>query len=254
MAGVHGDRAVLVRDRARILPGDRALLLASEAQANRHVLNGLVHSAKGPLNNFHLTLALLAAGAARTDASVPDVLARRKRYVDVLRSEVTRLSACIDEIHALTLAHDPLPSAMDLAAMTRDCARVLRHGATMREVRLDVDAPDAPVIALGDAQLVRLAFLSFAIAMIELTSANGRVGWRVAASDGEPASVVFDTTEPSLPPAFCAALFRLSCTTESEYAPAIAARLVIEAQRGDVIVQDHGEGRRAILLRIPARD
>jgi hypothetical protein len=111
------------------------------------------------------------------------------------------------------------------------------------------------VIALGDAQLVRLAFLSFAIAMIELTSANGRVGWRVAASDdGEPASVVFDTTEPSLPAPFCAALFRLSCTTESEYAPAIAARLVIEAQRGDVIVQDHGEGPRAILLRIPARD
>jgi signal transduction histidine kinase len=254
MAGARRDRTVLVRDRARILPSDLPLLLASEAQANRHVLNGLVHAAKGPLNNFHLTLALLAAGAVRSDASLPDVLARRKRYVDVLQSEVARLSACLDEIHALTLPHDPLPAAIDLAAMSRDCARVLRHGATMREVRLDVDAPDTPVIAFGDTQLVRLALLSLAIAMIELTSANGRVGWRVSACDGAPASIVLDTTEPALPSGLCAALFRLSCTAGSEHACAIAARLVIEAQRGEVILQNSGDGRRAILLRIPARD
>jgi len=250
-AGARAHRAVLVRDRARLLPSDGALLLASEALANRYVLTGLAHIAKGPLNNFQLTLALLAAGAGRADA-VPDVFARRKGHVDVLQSEIARLSACIDEIHALTLPHDPSRGPVDLAAISRDCARTLRHGATMREVRLELDAPDEPVIAQGDEQLVRLALLSLAICMIELTSSGGRVGWRVAA-DAEAPSIVFRTTEPALPPRLRGALFRLSCATELEYAAAIAARLVIEAQRGDVILHE-AEASPAIVIRIPARD
>ena len=245
----HARRAILVRDRAHLLPADRALLLASEALTNRYVLTGLAHTAKGPLNNFQLTLALLAPNASRTDAA-PDALARRKRYVDVLRSEVGRLSACIDEIHALTVPHEPLRGPIDLASISRDCARLLRHGATMREVRIDLDTPDAPVIAQGDDALVRLALLSLAICAIESTSSGGRVGWRVA-PDAETASIAFRTTEPALPAPLRAALFRLSGTAECEHAAAIAARLVIEAQRGEVVVEDATPS--AILIRIPAR-
>ena len=132
-------RAVLVRDRARVLATDRALLLASEAQANRHVLTGLVHAAKGPLNNFNLTLALLSTGVARGDvlAATPEAAARRTRYIDVLQKEAARLASCIDEIHALTVRHEPSHEPIDLAATSADCARVLRHGATMREVSRD---------------------------------------------------------------------------------------------------------------------
>ena len=252
MAGADMQRAVLVRDRTRLLPGDRVLLLAAQAQANRHELTGLVHAARGPLNNFHLTLALLAAADVRGGAPAPEALARRKRHADVLRSEVARLTGCIDEIHALTLAHEPAPGAVDVAAMSRDCARVLRHCATMREVRLHVDAPDNAVLATGDAQLLRLALLSLAICMIELTSPSGRVGLRVVAGNGDAVSLVFDTTEPTLPAGLREALFRLSDTAGSEYASAVAARLAIEAQRGEVIIED--ARRPAILLRIPSRD
>lgn len=251
LAGAHARRAILVRDRTRLLPSDRALLLASEALTNRYVLTGLAHTAKGPLNNFQLTLALLAASLRRGDAS-PDALARRKRHVDVLQSEVARLSACIDEVHALTLPHDPSREPIDLAAISRDCARLLRHGATMREVRVDLDAPDEPAIAQCDGPLVRLALLSLAICMIESVPSGGRIGWRVA-PDAETPSIVLHTTEPALPPSLRAALFRLSCTAECEYSAAIAARLVIEAQLGEVIVQDDAGTPPAIVLRIPAR-
>ena len=247
-------RVVLVRDRAHLMASDRALLLASEAQANRHVLTGLVHGAKGPLNNFNLTLALLAGGIARGDPSTPELFARRSRYVEVLQNEAARLAAHIDEIHALTLRHEASHEAIDVAAMSLDCARVLRHGATMREVGLELDVPDRPVVAMGDPQLVRLALLSFAISVLELTSPGGRVGWRVVPGDGARApAVALTTSQPALPKALARGVFRLSCTAESDYSAAIAARLIVEAQGGDVIVHDGASGAPGILLHIPGR-
>jgi signal transduction histidine kinase len=246
-------RAVLVRDRAHVLATDAALLLASEAQANRHVLTGLVHAAKGPLNNFNLTLALLSAGVARGDAfaPTPEAAARRTRYIDVLQKEATRLASCIDEIHGLTVRHEPSREPIDLAAMSIDCARVLRHGATMREVSLELDVP-GPVMAIGDPQLVRLALLSFTICVLELTPPGGRVAWRVMRERHTHApSVAITTSQPVLPRALATALFRLSCMAESNYSGAIAARLIIEAQGGEVILHDAGDGAPGILLHIP---
>jgi hypothetical protein len=247
-------RAVLVRDRAHLLPSDRALLLASEAQANRHVLTGLVHAAKGPLNNFNLTLALLGAGVARGDAPTPELAARRTRYIEVLQNEAARLAACIDEIHALTVRHEASREAIDVGALSLACGRVLRHGATMREVGLEMDVPDRPVMATGDPHLVRLALLSFAICVLELTEPGGRVGWRVMRGDGARAPAISITTsQPALPAGLVNGLFRLSCTAESDYSAAIAARLIVEAQGGDVSLDQASAGTPGILLSIPGR-
>ena len=253
----HGrvHRAILVRDRARLLRSDRALLLASEAQANRQVLTGLVHAAKGPLNNFNLTLALLAASLARNGAAAatPEATARRARYVEVLQNESARLAACIDEIHALTIGRDASREPIDLCAMARDCTRVLRHGATMREVALDLDLPERTVTAFGDPQLVRRALLSFTICVLELTSAGGRVSSRVRNVE-EAASVTITTSEPNVPSALAHALFRLACTAESDYSAAIAARLIIEAQGGDVVLHDNDTSAPGVVLHLPSRE
>jgi signal transduction histidine kinase len=250
-----GHRVVLVRDRGHLLPSDRALLLAAQAVANRHVLTGLVHAAKGPLNNFNLTLALLAAGVARGDAdnARPGAAAKRARYVEVLQNEAARLAACVDEIHMLTLVPDDARETIDLAALAQDCARVLRHGATMREVVLELDLPARTVNAVGDPALVRLALLSFAISLIELTARGGRVGWQLTQERrGAPPKVAMTTSEASLPRAFASGLFRLACTAESPFAAAIAARLVVEAQGGDVVVHDGSDTTAGILLALPA--
>ncbi len=253
--GGSGHRVVLVRDRAQLLPSDRALLLAAHAVANRHVLTGLVHAAKGPLNNFNLTLALVAAAAARadTDNARPDAAARRARYLEVLQNEAVRLAACIDEIHALTLVHDGTRETIDLSALSQDCACVLRHGATMREVALELDLPARTVNAIGDPALVRLALLSFAISLIELTPHGGRVGWQLTQEwRGAPPKIAMTTSEPSLPHALASALFRLSCTAESPFCSAIAARLVVEAQGGEVVLRDGSDSAAGILLALPA--
>jgi hypothetical protein len=64
-------------------------------------------------------------------------------------------------------------------------------------------------------------------------------------------SVEITTSQPALPPELVAALFRLSCTAESVHSSAIAARLIIEAQGGDVSLQDATRGTPGFLLRMP---
>jgi signal transduction histidine kinase len=242
---------LFVRDRARLLASDGTLLLASEAHANRHVLTGLVHAAKGPLNNFSLTLALLEAGLARARESspTPDLLARFDRYVEVLRNETTRLAGCVDDIHALTLPVRGERDAVDLGALARDCAAVLRHGATMREVALHVDAPDPPPFGMAERLLLRRALLCAATTVIDCTAPHGSVVLG-AASDDAMAALRVVSTEPALPTSLAACVFQVACIAESDHSAATAARVIVEAQGGEFSLVRDAPG---FSLRIPAR-
>jgi nitrogen fixation/metabolism regulation signal transduction histidine kinase len=249
-------RIMLLRTRDELLPSDRALLLASEAQANRHALTGLVHAAKGPLNNFTLTLALLAAGIERSagGAALDDALrVKWMRYVDVLRNETARLAATLDEIHSLATPQAPSRESIDIGTMLRDIERVLHHDAALREIDLDVDAAGAPVPIRGDPQLVRLALLVFTICLLDLSPANARVALRVngGVKDTHVASITITTSHATLPADLVASLFRLTCTAESPYSAAIAGRLIVEAEGGDVALLDHDEGAVGFLLQFP---
>ncbi len=254
-AAGHARLVVLVRDRGHLLPTDDALLLASEARANRHVLTGLVHNAKGPLNNFTLTLALLTAAIARTEASsLPsETLAHWTRYIDVLRNESARLAGCVDDIYALTSRHEPTLEAIDLCAMLRECERVLRHDATMREISLTLEVPETPVNGMGDPRLVRVALLSLMICLLDLTLAGGRIESRVTDSDATSGpTIAITTSRAALPPSLIASLYSLAGTAESEHSAAIAGRLIIEAQGGDVSLDNDDTGTAVFRIRIPA--
>jgi len=248
-------RIMLLRERDQLLPSDRALLLASEAQATRHALTGLVHAAKGPLNNFTLTLALLASGIERHgEASVAAPLRERwLRYLAVLRNETARLTASLDEIHSLALPAPASRESMDIAAMLRDIARVLHHDAALREIDLEADTPATAVTVMGDPRLVRLALLVFTICVLDLTPAQGRVTWRVAppAAQERMAVLSIATSQGVLPADLVASLFRLTCTAESPYSAAIAGRLIVEAQGGEVSIRSDTSGSHGFVLRIP---
>ncbi len=250
-------RIVLLRERGSLLPADRALLLASEAQASRHVLGGLVHAAKNPLNNFSLTLALLEAGVARMDASPPTSATRERwlRYLEIMRNEAARLTACIDAVDALAAPRPSSSEAIDACAMLRDVVHVLHHEATLREVRLEIDVPGAPVLVTGDPRLVRLALISFTIGLLGATPPDGRVAWRVASDgDASAASLSITATPSTLATAFATELFRVSRIAESANAIEIAARMIIEAQGGDVSVERDATGPIGLRLRMPACD
>ena len=248
-------RIMLLRERDQLLPSDRALLLASEAQAMRHALTGLVHAAKGPLNNFSLTLALLASGIDRNGEAPVAASSRARwlRYLDVLRNETARLAAHLDEIHSLALPTPAARVSIDIAAMLRDIARVLHHDAALREIDLDADVPTTAVNVVGDPRLVRLALLVFTICVLDLTPVQARVKWCVAPSAARErvATLAITTSQASLPADLVSSLFRLTCTAESPYSAAIAGRVIVEAQGGEVSIESDAAGSRGFVLRIP---
>jgi nitrogen fixation/metabolism regulation signal transduction histidine kinase len=246
---------ILLRDRGHIVPGDRVLLLASEALANRPVLSGLVHEAKGPLNNVGLTLALLAAGVRRADppAIADEALARWRHHVDVLLAETARLARCLDDIHRLADIPDPARERIDMGALLRDIVRVLRHDATLREIRIELELPDEPLQATGDPQLIRLALTSLTMCVLDVSPPDGNVTWRVEPAS-DPTTVVLrvSASQCVLPPDLVTEIFRITRTAESAHAAAIAGRMIIEAQGGDVALATGADGYAGFLLRIPA--
>jgi signal transduction histidine kinase len=90
-----------------------------------------------------LTVTLLISTIARMESSTVSepTLTRWRHYLDVLKSETTRLSDCLNDIHALTERGDAI--------------RVLRHEATMRETAIELDVPPEPAWVTGDPHQLR---------------------------------------------------------------------------------------------------
>ncbi len=251
----HPRRVLLLRGRDRIASADRVLLLASEAIANRPVLSGLIHEAKGPLNNFKLTLALLAASIERSEhsATPPETLARWHRYLGLLDTEGTRLVDCLDDMHALAQAREPARERIDIGALLRDVVRVLRHAATMREAHIDLEPPPDPIWVAGDPRLLRLALSSLTLCVLDVSPPGADVTWCIepVVADIPARSLRVTASRCVLPPDLAAEIFGIRCATRSDHVAAIAARTIIEAHGGDIALATGADGAAGFALRIP---
>jgi len=227
-----GGCVVLIRDVHVLDAADRLLLLASETCASRPALSGLVHQAKGPLNNFHLTLALLATSLARSSGATTDpAFAKWQRYLDVLQSEYQRLTECINEIGAQAHPSDPQRSDLDMNEIVSDVARLLRHEVTLRDAAIEAEVSRTPSPVHGDASALRLALIGFVLCVLDRTHENGRVRMQVDCDEyrvrvrvtGVPAVPAEDVTRT---------LFELSPARRSPQA--VAGRLIVELHNGQV--------------------
>lgn len=231
---------MLLRERSPIDPADRLQLMASECEANRHVISSLVHDAKGPLNNVHLTLALLASAFARMDASnaPAETLARCRRYVDVIQTEEARLAAGLNDIHALARRADATPERIDVGAMLGEIVHVLRHDARLREAKLQLDVATS-AWTFGDRHQLRLALFAFCACVVEAARPMSVISLGVDVV-GDTVRVSIAGTGIAMPAGVAAALFRISGFAASDFQGVVAARTIVEAQGGDVAVVDDG--------------
>ena len=242
-------RVVLLSDTRWLHGSARALIVASEALADRRVVAALVHAANGPLNNFTLTLALLEAGLGRGGESAS--LARCMRYVEVLRGEVRRLAGHLGEIQGVAAGSGVAQDPSDVAAILREVARWLQHDATLRDVALEVDVPESPIAAACDLHLARLALLALAACTVEASSAGARVACR-ARADGEGCAIAITTSQGVLPPGLADDMFALVRAFDSQHTLAIAARLIVESQGGEVAIRRDDAGITGFDVRFPA--
>ena len=231
---------MLLRERSPIDPADRLQLMASECETNRHVIGSLVHDAKGPLNNVHLTLALLASAFARIDATnaPAETLARCRRYVDVMQTEETRLAGGLNDIHALARRADATPERTDVGALLGEIVHVLRHDARLHEAKLELDVA-TPAWTFGDRHQLRLALFAFCACVVEAARPMSVITLRVDAV-GNAVRITIAGTGVAMPVGVAAALFRISGFAASDFRGVVAGRTIIEAEGGDVALVDDG--------------
>jgi signal transduction histidine kinase len=229
---------MLLRERTLIDGADRVQFMASQSEANRHLIASLVHDAKGPLNNLHLTLALLASALARMETSggPTETLARCHRYVDVMQAEETRLAACLNDIHALARGVDATPERVDVAALLRDVAHVMRHEARLHEAKLQLDIATS-AWTFGDSHQLQLALLAFCACLVAAARPTSVITLGVDA-DGDAVRVGIVATQVDIPAGLAPALFRISGIEASDFQGVLAGRTIVEAQGGDVTLVD----------------
>jgi signal transduction histidine kinase len=249
----QGASIVLVRNVHAEDAADRTLFLASETQAQRRALSGLVHDAKGPLNNFQLTLTLLNAGLSRLEAGAAaiDVTARWRRHLDVLQSETGRLAARLAEIDTLSHAVESEWTFVDIAAVLRDVTRMLRHEATMNELAIEIDAPADPIAVRGDPRALQLALLGLTACIFDATPAGGVVRLRGKRHGGDDVHIGIDATTAELPADLQTAMFRIGCAVDARYTTASAGRAIIEAHGGNIGVHADNGARRGFDIELP---
>lgn len=214
---------------------DRTQLLASEFIASRHIVTSMLHDANGPLNNVHLALALLASSLAHLEADVDAATyARVTRYLDVLQAEEKRLAERLNAIGAYAQPRAPVREPVDITGVLRAIRRLLRHEATLHEAVIDVDAPDAPIAVIADPHQLQLALLHLCTSLIEGARRGAIITLRL--HDADDVRIDLEATGVTLPEALDADLFRVSCASGSDFAAAIASRMIIEGVGGELTI------------------
>lgn len=236
---------VLLRERTARDEAYRAQVKASECHGNRHLLANLVHDAKGPLNNIHLTLALLTSTIARMDpASDPrGLIGRCQRYLDVMQTEEHRLSARLNDIHALTQRADATIERIEIGGLVREVVRLLRHEARIRDATIDVDVAAGPAWTFGVAHQLQLALLAFCESVVEASRPASTIIVRLLADTQSGDVTVKLVGSSAMPPDVTANLYRIGVTADVTSEAIVAGRIIIEAHGGNVaIVGGNGAG------------
>jgi signal transduction histidine kinase len=228
-------------------PADAELIVAaSQAEARQHVLSGLLHDLNGPLNNLGLTLALLERTLTPWLATqaAGELGERVRRYIASLTADTSRLGSWSRA--ASTAVHPSLNAELTTVAELRErIHRLLRHHATIAEVRLALDPAQGGDTSLADGGGVTGGLLSLVVAAIALVDVGGSV---TLTGDGPGAAttvrIVIDParTSSALTRAFAPTPVSPSSHLERHL---LAGRLQIESVGGQV--SKRVDGARVVL-------
>ena len=228
------------------------LRLASQALTNAYLASALLHEINAPLNNVKLTLALCDATLARSGAGAlqSDLRGRLDRYFKVVSDETSRLALLLEELRQMSSASAVPAEVFPLQAINADIFRLMRHEATIRQIRLRTQAVDEPLRAHADRRVAMLSLLGLVIHLVEQTEPEGEVCVDLARGGEREAWITLDSTAANAVDATRHALDSVADGVRREDIPLVAARACIETLRGRVVVAE-GDGRFGFRVTLP---
>jgi len=157
----------------------RHLARAEQMAALGELASGLTHEIRNPLGSVSSALQLLRS-------EEPDPASDRARLLDQMLKELGRASTTLDGLLRLARPQPPEKSAVDLASVARDVARLFEPRLRGRSVRLAVEVPGrVPVLMLDRGQMTQL-LLNLLTNSAQAVADGGFIEVRVAPfPDGE---------------------------------------------------------------------
>lgn len=222
---------MLLRDSTELVQLERQLRHADKMAALGTLSAGLAHEIKNPLSaldlNLHLLEDELLSGAA-PEGTV-------KGYLDVLKAEIRRLNAILENVIRFARPSKLVLSPLDLNEVLGQVIALILQEAREKKVEVETAfSPDLPLV-MGDEVQLNQVFLNILINGLQAMPDGGRLEVMTDRSEAQPGFVEarFADTGVGIAPEHVGRLFDPYFTTRKEgtgLGLAIAYR----------IVKDHG--------------
>ena len=189
--------------------------VATRLAAISRITGGVAHEIKNPLNAIVLRLDLLKARAssgAPEEELIPEI--------DVLSREVRRLDRVVKTFLDFSRPVEVHFEELDLAALAREVAHLMRPQTERAGVILQCQTPDHPAWMRGDADMLKQAILNLMTNALEAMKPEampngGRLRVAVENSDDSVLLIVQDNG-PGIPPQVREKVFQLYFTTKEK--------------------------------------
>jgi signal transduction histidine kinase len=163
------------------------LRAASQMRSLAQITPAVAHDLRAPINAMVLNLEVLKetlnAGPAATllPGGHPgrDPRERQRRYVAVLREELTRLHQSLELFIAHVSPRGDRLDSLDLREPVRDLAALLLPPARKQQAHVELLLPDAPVPVLAQRHQLRQALLHVGLAALARVPSNGTLELRL---------------------------------------------------------------------------
>ncbi len=200
---------------------------------------GLAHEVRNPLNSIALQLSILERRLTSLEAGVAE---RLRQVVDIIREEIRRLDALVNEFLMFSRTARLQYQSVDLEALVGDIHGLLLPEAEARHVTLrHVKAPCPAPVSI-DAEKIKQVVINLVRNAIEAVPDGGTVLLGASLEDGRGRIVVSDTG-PGLPEGLDVFQLFVSTKPHGTGLGLSIAQQIVHAHGGELVAESRpGEG------------
>ncbi|MGR9105767.1 MAG: sensor histidine kinase [Gammaproteobacteria bacterium] len=199
---------VVVSDRDSLDAFNRDLQAAARLRGLSTLILGASHDLKAPLNAIVMNLALLKD----TKDSEEDQV-RRKRYLDVLEFELSRLQRMLQTLLDQTNLEERGRSRFDLQSIITELVNLLRPQVNVQGIEFDLALPDYSIPCIGYAGQIKSAVLNILLNGLEAMPQGGTLSIVMSINQGI-AELSIGDTGPGIPAVLQNKIFEMHFTTK----------------------------------------
>jgi signal transduction histidine kinase len=237
---------LLLKNRDTIDVLENELRLAVQMRGVARFYMAFAHDLKAPLNAMVMNVELLRKTLRNGDTDEVVVSERQQRYLDVLKSEISRFDRDLQMLLSATALPSASAETFDLRELVRTVETLLGPQAKQQQVALAVQLPDAAVLFSGHRDRLKQALLNIVINALEAMPDGGALALELRGA-GDLAQLCVKDSGPGIPPEMLNEIYKMHFTTKQGGTGVglYVARSVIEAHAGTIRVESEpGHGTR----------